>query len=79
MFIIKTPTLITLHVLYWIPDYENLLQSFTWQLEDVNPEYPRVHHFLDHWHREIDAIINEVFVMDNNKKFRVATYYGELH
>ncbi len=76
--IIKTPTLITLHVLYWIPDYEGLLQSFTWQLEDYNPEYPRVHHFLDHWYREINAVINEVYVLDNNKGIRVAQWSGTL-
>ena len=43
--------LVTLNVLYWMPDYENILQQFTWQTKDIVPEYPRVHKFLNHWHK----------------------------
>ena len=52
--------LVTLNVLYWLPDYNNVLQQFTWQTKDIVPEYPRVHEFLNYWHKEIDAVIAEV-------------------
>jgi uncharacterized protein Usg len=64
MFIIKRKTLITLNVYYWLPDYENILQQFMWQTVDVKPKYPRVNKFLNYWHNNIDAIINEVQISE---------------
>lgn len=54
--------LTTTEVLYHMPDYPGLLQSFMWQTYDVAPEYPRLHQFLDHWRREIEAVIHSVRV-----------------
>ena len=67
MFIIKRKTLITLNVYYWLPDYENLIQQFMWQTMDVKPKYPRVHKFLNYWHNNIDAIINEVQISESER------------
>ena len=54
--------LTTAEVLYYIPDHPLLLQSFMWQTLDEAPDFPRVHHFLDFWRREIDAVIHSVEV-----------------
>jgi uncharacterized protein Usg len=67
MYIIKRKTLITLNVYYWLPDYENLIQQFMWQTMDVKPKYPRVHKFLNYWHNNIDAIINEVQISESER------------
>jgi len=67
MFIIKRKTLITLNVYYWLPDYENILQQFMWQTVDVKPKYPRVNKFLNYWHNNIDAIINEVQISESER------------
>ena len=53
---------VVLRVYYWMPDYNNILQEFMWQLNDVVPEYPRVHKFLNHWHENIEAVIETVEV-----------------
>ena len=53
---------VVLRVYYWMPDYNNILQEFMWQLNDVVPEYPRVHRFLNHWHENIEAVIETVEV-----------------
>lgn len=50
-------------VLYRMPDHPALLQTFFWQFDDVAPDYPRLKRFLDHWEREIEAIIHSVRVM----------------
>jgi|TARA_Y100000296_G_scaffold2510_1_gene3529 uncharacterized protein Usg len=68
MFIIKRKTLITLNVYYWLPDYENILQQFMWQTVDVKPKYPRVNKFLNYWHNNIDAIINEVQITESERR-----------
>ena len=59
MIILKN-TIVTVNVLYWMPDYQNILQQFIWQTDDVRPEYPRVHKFLNYWHDNIDAVIEEI-------------------
>ena len=58
-------TIVTLNVLYWMPDYTHILQDFIWQTADIRPEYPRVHRFLNYWHNNIDAVISEVNIADN--------------
>ena len=63
--IILRNTIVTLNVLYWMPDYTHILQEFIWQTADVRPEYPRVHKFLNYWYDNIEAVISEVKIADN--------------
>ena len=58
-------TIVTLNVLYWMPDYTHILQEFIWQTADIRPEYARVHRFLNYWHDNIEAVISEVNIADN--------------
>ena len=67
MFIIKRKILVTLNVYYWMPDYENILQQLVWQTMDVKPKYPKVHKFLDYWHNNIDAIVNEIQICESER------------
>ena len=62
--IIRRKSLVTVDILYWMPDYENILQQFIWQTKDVVPDIPRVHKFLNYWNDNIDAVISEVKVAD---------------
>ena len=64
MILIKN-TIVTLNILYWMPDYTHILQQFVWQTADVRPEYPRVHKFLNYWNDNIEAVISEVIIADN--------------
>ena len=66
MIIIKK-TIVTLSIFYWMPDYNRILQEFYWQTDDVRPEYPRVHRFLNYWHNNIEAVIEEINIADNYK------------
>ena len=63
--IILRNTIVTINVLYWMPDYTHILQEFIWQTADISPEYPRVHRFLTYWHDNIEAVISEVNIADN--------------
>ncbi len=75
MFDLRQKTIVTLQVLYWMPDYSNILQEFIWQTKDVTPEYPRIHKFLDYWHKEIEAVISEVNLAESG---RVTSDYRRL-
>ncbi len=65
MILLKRKILVTLNILYWMPNYEHILQQFVWQTTDVRPEYPRVHKFLNYWNDNIDAVISEVNIADS--------------
>lgn len=54
--------LLTAEVLYYMPDHPALLQTYLWQTLDEAPRYPRLAAFLDHWRREIEAVIHSVRV-----------------
>jgi uncharacterized protein Usg len=54
--------LLTAEVLYYMPKHPRLLQSFCLQTMDRTPDYPRLAKFLDHWRREIHAVIHSVQV-----------------
>ena len=75
--------LTTAEVLYYMPAHPALLQSFLWQTQDIAPDFPRIHRFLDYWRREIDAVIHSVTVSGVEliapAKVRSAHYIGQLH
>ena len=52
--------LLTAEIIYYRPDFPKLLQSFVWQTVDKAPKFPRLADFLDHWRREIKAVIHSI-------------------
>jgi uncharacterized protein Usg len=75
--------LTTAEVLYYMPAHPALLQSFLWQTQDVAPDFPRIHQFLDYWRREIDAVIHSVTIggveLIGPAQVRTVQYFGLLH
>ncbi len=75
--------LTTAEVLYFMPDHPALLQRFLWQTDDVAPEFPRVHRFLEFWRLEIEAVIHSVTVsavgLVTPAKLRIASFEGRLN
>lgn len=75
--------LATANILYHLPDHPSLLQSFIWQFHDIAPDYPRLARFLDHWRREIEAVIHSVEVAHKHMKpsaeLRPAAFHRRLH
>jgi uncharacterized protein Usg len=54
--------LTTAEILYHLPDYPKLLQTFVWQELDIAPKFPVLHKFIDFWNRELDGKIHSVKV-----------------
>ena len=57
-------SLVTVSIIYYVPDYSSIVNEFLWQTLDIKPKYPRVEQFLDFWQREIEAVIKEIRVFD---------------
>ena len=54
--------IVLVNISYWLPDYNNIIQEFTWQIGDISPTYPRVNKFLHYWKDNIDVVINDVIL-----------------
>ena len=50
----------TAHILYRLPDFESLLQTYVWQNYDLAPDFPEMHKFLDFWTKNLDGPLHSV-------------------
>jgi uncharacterized protein Usg len=53
----------TAEIIYRMPDYLKVLQTFIWQLYDMAPDYPELKKFLDFWRDNLDGPLHSVSVM----------------
>lgn len=70
MHVLSKKQIVTLNIIYYRPDYHNLLQEFIWSTEDQVPELYRVNKFLWHWKHNIQAVIKEILLGVNNQPFQ---------
>ncbi len=54
--------LTTAEILYHLPDFPDILQTYVWQEFDLAPRFPVLHQFLDFWSRELDGTLHSVRV-----------------
>ncbi|MGI9481539.1 MAG: usg protein [Hyphomicrobiales bacterium] len=52
--------LTTAEILYHMPDFPAMLQSYIWQEYDLAPDFPRMHEFLDYWRESLDGPLHSV-------------------
>jgi uncharacterized protein Usg len=54
--------LTTAEILYYRPDYRDLLQSYIWQEFDLAPGFPVLNKFLRFWESELEGKLHLVRV-----------------
>ena len=57
---LKDYRLTTAEILYHLPDFPALLQTFVWQKIDISPDFPVLRRFLDFWERNLDGKLHSV-------------------
>ncbi len=55
-------SLTTAEILYRLPDYPRLLQTYVWQDYDLAPRFPKLTDFLDFWHANLDGALYRIRV-----------------
>jgi uncharacterized protein Usg len=55
-------SLTTAEIIYWLPDYPSLLQSYIWQDYDEAPRFPKLRGFLDFWTAKLEGPLYKVIV-----------------
>ena len=52
--------LTTAEILYQIPEYPDLLQSYLWQSLDRIPDFPKLNEFLCSWEKSVEGKLHSV-------------------
>jgi uncharacterized protein Usg len=52
--------LTTAHILYRIPDFVSVLQTYVWQDYDQAPDFPVMRRFLRFWEASLDGALHSV-------------------
>jgi uncharacterized protein Usg len=55
-------SLTTAEIMYRMPDYRDILQTFIWQDYDLAPKFPRLIRFLDFWARNLEGPLAHIRV-----------------
>jgi uncharacterized protein Usg len=59
---LKDYRLTTARILYHMPDYPTVLQTYVWQALDLPPDYPELRKFLTFWQTTLDGKLHSVNV-----------------
>ena len=59
-------SLTTAEILYHLPDYRFILQTYLWQDYDLYPEFPNLRQFLHFWQGQLDGPLHSVRVAHQN-------------
>jgi uncharacterized protein Usg len=72
--------LTTAEILYCLPDYPEVLQTFIWQNLDLSPDFPQLQVFLRFWQANLDGQLFSVRVvqMENTGRSRLRFAKEEL-
>jgi uncharacterized protein Usg len=54
--------LTTANILYRLPDYPAVLQTYIWQDYDLAPRFPELNRFLEFWKKQIEGALFSVTV-----------------
>ena len=60
--LINAHQLTTAEIIYHLPDYPDLLQSYIWQEYDMAPHFPVLTQFLDFWSHNLEGKLHSVYV-----------------
>lgn len=66
---------VTAKILYHMPDYPGLLQTYVWQEVDLPPQYPRLQSFLRFWNENLDGPVHSVCVAHSVLMFERDSVY----
>lgn len=81
--IIEEKRLTTAEILYHLPDFPSLLQTYIWQDLDLTPDFPHLKKFLHFWERSIEGKLHSVRVADaailTPEQFRFFDHEVRIH
>ena len=59
---IQKYSLTTARILYRLPDFRNILQTYVWQEYDMYPTFPELREFLVFWEKNLEGPLHSVHI-----------------
>ena len=59
---LKGWSLTTAEIMYRMPDYRSVLQTYIWQDYDLHPHFPELKKFLDFWTAKLEGPLHSIVV-----------------
>ncbi len=70
-------------IIYHLPDYPHLLQSFIWQTMDTAPAFPSIRKLLRHWEDNLEGKLHSAKVISTSlikpSEFQLIDHSWQLH
>lgn len=77
---VKKKFLTTAEIIYFMPDYQSILQTYVWQDYDTLPNLPKLQEFIGFWEDKLDGPLHSVKVsVGDNAAFHTAEFIEVLH
>lgn len=54
--------LTTAEIIYHMPDYPQILQSYLWQDYDLLPDFPTLHRFIHFWEKNLEGKMHSITI-----------------
>lgn len=54
--------LTTAEIIYHMPDYPQILQSYIWQDYDLLPDFPTLHQFINFWEKNLEGRMHSITI-----------------
>ncbi|GAO98095.1 usg-like family protein [Caedimonas varicaedens] len=54
--------LTTAEIIYHMPDYPQILQSYIWQDYDLLPDFPILHRFIHFWEKNLEGKMHSITI-----------------
>ena len=54
--------LTTAEIMYHLPDFRDILQTYIWQDYDLAPRFPKLVKFLDFWSHNLESLNELVWI-----------------
>lgn len=77
---IKKKFLTTAEILYFMPDYQHILQTYLWQEYDTLPDLPKLQKFIGFWEDQLEGPLHSVKVsVGETVEFQATEFLETMH
>lgn len=70
-------------IIYYLPDYNDILQTYLWQDYDYIPALPNLCRFIDFWERDLEGKIHSINISTQDElastEFKFYVSFTKIH
>jgi uncharacterized protein Usg len=76
--ILRGYRLTTAEIIYHMPDFPKILQSYVWQNYDHAPDFPELKKFLEFWEKSLEGKMHSVIITSTEIIHPSECHYADM-